>query len=180
MPAPPPKPPAPPVTATPAAPAAPPPASALAAPVAATTACSGRSRCYPGRVHGDTSGPHTNRGETGSIDAASGGGKARFRQAVGPGSPGSEKRCETSCQRASPCRGPACRDCRRADPGVRLGAHKMLCRVPRLLLRRGHRGWAGGRLPAIERCIAVTDLPRRLGRVGPLTGRKPADHWRDE
>ena len=28
--------------------------------------------------------------------------------------------------------------------------------------------------------IAFTNLPKRLGRVGPLTSRKPADHWRDE
>jgi hypothetical protein len=33
-------------------------------------------------------------------------------------------------------------------------------------------------VPASQRRIAVTSLPKRIGRVGTLTGRKPADHWR--
>ena len=139
--------------------------------------CSGRSGCS-GHFHRDTS-----RGKTGGpcrFDAASGGGKARFRQAGSAGAAASEKRGETSSERASPRRRPTCRDRGRAAPGVRLGAHKMPCRVPRLLLRCGHRGRPRGCLPAIERRVAFTNLPKRPGRVGPLTSRKPADHWRDE
>ena len=45
---------------------------------------------------------------------------------------------------------------------------QMPCRVPRLLLRCGHRGRPRGCLPAIERRVAFTNLPKRLGRVGPL------------
>ena len=126
---------------------------------------------------------YRSRGKTGCpccIDAASAAGTAGSGQTGRAVSAASEKRGETSSERPSPRRRPACRDCRRAAPGVPLGAHKMPCRVPRLLLRCGHRGRPRGCLPAIERRVAFTNLPKRLGRVGPLTSRKPADYWRDE
>jgi len=181
MPAPAPKPPAPSVTATPAAPAAPPPAATPAAPVLATPAPPAASAAAPAT---STASPAAAKpaAPVALTPPAAAAKPASVKPAAPPAgaAPAAQSAAKPPARRASPCSGPACRDCGRAAPGVRLGAHKMPCRVPRLLLRCGHRGRPRGCLPAIERRVALTNLPKRLGRVGPLTDRKPADHWRDE